>query len=313
MLPYLLGMMMGCSSKYAELGPIGPDELWAPLPVRHTTVNGVDVAYVDSETVSDEPPIVLVHGLSSYLGFWEYQIPALAPTRRVIALDLPGYGSSGRPDAPYTPPWYAEQVVGLLDALGVQRADWMGHSMGGQIALTAAIEHPDRVGRLILSAPAGFESFHPGAAAFMKGYWTEERALGATEPEVRTNFVDLTFANVDDGVERLIEERVRLGQHPAFRGTSVAVSRSIAGMVDHPVYDRLGDVEAKTLVIYGTRDRMIPNPIFTGGSTRTVAERGVTRLPHAELILLDGGGHTVHHDLPTRFNAEVLRFLESAR
>jgi pimeloyl-ACP methyl ester carboxylesterase len=108
-------------------------------------------------------------------------------------------------------------------------------------------------------------------------------------------------------------ERVRLGQHPAFRGTSVAVSRSIAGMVDHPVVDRLGEVEARTLVVFGTEDRLIPNPIFTGGRTRRIAEQGVAALPHASLVMLAGAGHTVHHDDPAGFHAAVDEFLGAGR
>lgn len=312
MLPFLLSLLGGCANHYANLGPMPPEELWTPLPVQHVEIDGVDVAYIDSGVVegSDEPPLVLVHGLSSYMGFWEYQVEHFARTRRVLALDLPGYGASGRPDVPYTPPWYADLVVGWLDGLGVDKADVMGHSMGGQIALTMALEHPEKVNRLVLAAPAGFERFGSGAAGFMKAYWTEARALEATEPEIRTNFTQMVFNKPDDGVERLIMERVRLGQHEAFQGTSVAVSRCIAGMVDHPVADRLGEIEARTLVVYGTRDKMIPNPVFTGGYTRRIAEAGVAAMPHAELVMLAGAGHTVHHDDPDGFHDAVDRFLE---
>ncbi len=311
MLPYVLALLTGCANHYTPMGPMSPDELWSPLVVQHVTVQGVDVAYVDSDPTSSEPPLVMVHGLSSYLGFWEYQIEHYKDSRRVLALDLPGYGASGRPDAPYTPPWYADFVAAWLDQLGVDRADVMGHSMGGQIALTMALDHSERVDRLVLSAPAGLERFTPGASSFMKSYWTEGRALEATEPELRTTFTTAVFNRTDEGVERLLEERVRMGQHPDFRGTSVAVSRSIAGMVDHPVLDRLRDVEARTLVVYGTRDRMIPNLVFTGGRTVTLARQGVARLPHAELVMLDGAGHTVHHDDPTGFHDAVDRFLEA--
>ena len=307
MLPYALLALGACAPRYAALDPIGPAELWAPLPVQHVVVDGVDLAYVDSG--GSGPPLVFLHGLSSYMGFWEHQIPAFTAGHRVLALDLPGFGASGRPDAPYTPPWFAGVVADWMEAVGVPRATLVGHSMGGQIAMTIALDHPDRVDRLVLSAPAGFERFESGVGRFMKDYWTERRALGSSEEEVRANFVTLVFNRVDTGVERLIEERVRLGRSEAFRGTSVAVSRSIAGMVDYPVWARLPTLSVTTLIVFGTEDHMIPNPVFTGGRTRTVAEAGAARIPGATLVMIPRAGHTVHHDDPEAFNAAVERFL----
>jgi pimeloyl-ACP methyl ester carboxylesterase len=144
----------------------------------------------------------------------------------------------------------------------------------------------------------------------MKDFWTERRAMMTTEEQIRANFVTQVFNRRDAGVERLIEERVRLGLSPTFGGTSVAVARSIAGMLDHPVRDRLGDIWVKTLVVFGTTDRMIPNPIFTGGTTRSVARVAEERIPGAKVVMIPGAGHTVHHDAPGDFNQAVREFLE---
>jgi pimeloyl-ACP methyl ester carboxylesterase len=314
----LLFGLAGCFPKYAAKGPIGPDDLATPGVVRHVAVDGVDVAYVD--TGGEQSPIVVVHGLSSYMGFWEYQVPFLARNHRVIVLDLPGFGASARPDdawrttgrnsaAIYSPPWYAGVVAEFMDAVGAPRATVMGHSMGGQIAMTLALDHPSKVSALVLSAPAGFERFTPGEAAWMASFWTDERALGASEDEVRANFMTAAFNRHDAGVERLIEERVRLGLDPSFRGTSRAVGRSIAGMVLHPVLDRLAAIDCPTLIVYGTEDRMIPNPILHGGRTRSIAEAGQRAIRGAELVMIPGGGHTLHHDAPDEFNAAVQAFL----
>jgi pimeloyl-ACP methyl ester carboxylesterase len=305
----LLLAMSGCVPHYGAVPPMAPAELWSPLPRQTAVVDGVPIAWVDSG--GSGPPLVLIHGLSSYTSFWEYQIPAFSGEYRVIALDLPGFGASGRPDAPYTPPWFAGVVASWMDTIGVPSATIVGHSMGGQIALTMAVEHPERVSGLILSAPAGFERFTAGEAAFLEQFWTEDRAARAREDEIRLQFVAAAFNRRDDGVERLIEERVRLGKHPEFQGTSVAVARAIAGMARHPVLDRLGEITAPTLVVFGTDDRMIPNPILHGGRTRTVAEHGVAQIPGAKLVMLPGAGHTAHHDDPEGFNQAALAFLAS--
>lgn len=315
-----LAALAACVPKYSALAPITPDALVTPLPTTHVVVDlpdgaTVDVAMVDSWGGAETgpgagvPPIVLVHGLSSYMGFWEYQVPVLSQDRRVLALDLPGYGASGRPDAPYTPPWYADVVVAWLDALQVDEVVLVGHSMGGQVAMTLALDHPQRVDRLVLAAPAGIETFDSGAADWMKAYWHEERATHAREEELRATFSTLVFNRVDEGVERLLEERVRMSETPEFEATSVAVSRSVAGMLDHPVAHRLGALQVPTLLVFGTDDRMIPNSVFTGGRTRAVAERGRALIPDCELVLLEGAGHTVHHDDPVGFNTAVRRFL----
>lgn len=311
----MMGLLtaMACAPKYSVMPAIQPDDLYTPLPVQHMDVAIgdalVDVAFVDSDPASSDVPIVFIHGLSSYMGFWEHQLPHFARSRRVLALDLPGYGASGRPDAPYTPPWYADVVASWLDALSIDRAVIVGHSMGGQIAITFALTHPEQVDRLVLAAPAGLERFSRGAADWMKDYWHEGRALHATEAELRATFTSVVFNRPDEGVERLLEERVRMRSTPAFRGTSVAVSRSIAGMLDHPVADRLSGIAAPTLIVFGTDDRMIPNPVFNGGATRSVAQRGAAAIPGAELAMLPGAGHTVHHDAPDEFNRLVADFL----
>lgn len=298
--------LSACVPTYHHLPAIQPTELYAPVPYQWTTVDDMTLAFQD--TGGDGPVILWVHGLSSYASFWEYQIQAF-PDHRSIALDLPGYGASDRPDAPYTMEWFAEVVLSFMDTLDLDQVILAGHSMGGQIALTAALEHPGRFDALVLSAPAGFESFSRGHRDWLSDYWTETRAMDATEPHIRTHFSRLTFAVTDDGVERLIEERVRMRSTDAFAGTSVAVARSISGMLNGPVRDRLGEIETPTLVVFGTHDALIPNPVFNGGRTRTIAQFGADALPNSDLVMVKRAGHTVHHDDADAFNTAVTEFL----
>lgn len=309
--PLMFLAMAACAPRYADLGPLQPAELWSPLPYKHVEINGVDVAYVDSG--GDGPPLVFVHGLSSYTAYWEYQLPHFAKKYRVLALDLPGYGASGRPDAACTPPWYADLVSDWMDVVGASRATIVGHSMGGQIAMTLALNHPERVSALVLSAPAGFETFTDGEKAWMRSYWHEGRALESSEVEVRMAFTQAVFNVNDAGVERLIEERVRMGRTPEFRGTSVAVSRSIAGMMDFPVLARLGELDVPTLIVFGSDDHMIPNPILHGGRTKGIADLGHDAISGSELVMIPTAGHTVHHDAADDWNAAVESFLGGLR
>ena len=80
-------------------------------------------------------------------------------------------------------------------------------------------------------------------------------------------------------------------------------------MLDYPVAHRLDELSMPTLVVFGSDDRMIPNPVFTGGRTRTVAEMGASLIPDAELVIVPRAGHTVHHDAPGAFNDALTSFL----
>ncbi len=307
---FALTALAFAAPRYSAEPPLDPADLWTPLPTHILDVGGIDVSVMDSG--GDGHPLLLIHGLSSYGSYWADVLTVL-PARgyRVITVDLPGYGRSARPpDAPYTPSWYATVMVGLLDALDIPSATVFGHSMGGQIALTMALDFPARVTGLVLSAPAGFERFSPGEVALMQHYWTPNRALHTTEVETRAAFTTAVFRRHDDLVERWIGERVRMGRHPSFVGTSLAVSRCIAGMLSEPVWDRLPSLSVPTLIVFGEQDAMIPNPVLHGGRTRTVAEAGAMRIPGARLVLLPDAGHTVHHDDPDGFLAAALSFVD---
>ena len=304
----MLPLLFAFAPRYSPQGPMSPADIHRPMPVQMVGVGDLQIATMDSGRVNSKTPVVFVHGLSSYGSYWERQFGAL-DERRVLAIDLPGYGASSRPDAPYTPPWYAQVLVEWMDAMDLDQVVLVGHSMGAQACITLALEHPERVESLALSAPAGFETFDAGAGTWMKSWWTETRAMETSEPELRAAFTNSVFNVVDDDVERLLQERVRMGLHPSFRGTSVAVSRSIAGMLDYPVAHRLDELSMPTLVVFGSDDRMIPNPVFTGGRTRTVAEMGASLLPDAELVIVPRAGHTVHHDAPGAFNDALTSFL----
>lgn len=309
MIPASLLGLTGAGDRAARLEPLDPAELSTPLPTRRVEVRGVGLNTMDSGE-EGWPAVVLLHGMGSNLGFWHKQVPWLRGLGlRVLGLDLPGYGGSDKPDAPCTPPWYAELLVAWLQTLGVERAAVLGHSMGGQTAMELALRAPERVVALVLSAPAGIETFSEAGAAFMRGYWHERRALEATPVEVEANFKRLAFNVHDEHVERLLIERLRVQRHPSFALISRTASRNIAGMLDHPVADRLATLSTPTLIVWGEEDRMIPNPMFTGGTTAAIAARGRRIFPTARAVLIPGAGHFVHHDAPEPFHDAAGDFL----
>jgi pimeloyl-ACP methyl ester carboxylesterase len=119
---------------------------------RTVTVDGMDLHV---RTAGQGPDLLLVHGLGGASTSWQATAERLADRFRVIAPDLPGFGRSPIPAADYTPGFFVDVLVGLLDRMGVEETHAIGSSMGGQVALELGLDHPERVNRLIAVAPAG--------------------------------------------------------------------------------------------------------------------------------------------------------------
>ncbi len=135
------------------------------LEIDKVANGSIETAYV---SLGDGDPFVLVHGFTgSSLDFVD-QLPALAPDAQVIALDQRGHGASTN-TGPYTEAQYVADLIGFLDALGIDRCDLLGHSFGGMVALRAALDHPERFRSLVLmdTAPGPLELFPPKIKAYL--------------------------------------------------------------------------------------------------------------------------------------------------
>lgn len=119
-------------------------------------LDGLDLHYVSA---GRGPAVLLIHGLGGFAESWRLNLDALAARSTVYALDLPGFGNSGKPPAPYDLRFFATAVGAFMDALGIGQATLVGHSLGGAIAATFALVHPGRVERLAL-----LSALVPGAA-----------------------------------------------------------------------------------------------------------------------------------------------------
>jgi pimeloyl-ACP methyl ester carboxylesterase len=127
-----------------------------PLPeLQSTTVFGRKICYYD---IGSGPTLVLVHGLGGDADQWAYCFEALSATHRVIALDLLGFGRSDKPNISYRIAGFVEVLEGFLQALGIERASLLGHSLGGWIVAAFALQFPDKVDRLVLNDAAGLDS-----------------------------------------------------------------------------------------------------------------------------------------------------------
>lgn len=277
-----------------------------PMPVSYLRFDGLDVAYCD---VGDGPKtLVLIHGLGSYMPVWSRNLDTLARYYRVVAIDLPGYGKSSKENYRYSMAFFARVVDRVITLLKIQHPVLVGHSMGGQIAMTHALLFPGRAEALVLVDPAGFETFGEGEGSWLAEAVTKE-AVEATPPEAVYNNVAVNFHDMPKEARFMVDDRLRVIGGPDFDAYAYAVSRSVYAMIHEPVAKKLDRITVPTLVVFGADDRLIPNPILHGGTTKEVAEAGVSRLKHARLVVVPRAGHMVQFERPDVFDALVLDFL----
>lgn len=308
----LLGLL-GCqSAKLYHAEPVMQfKDIPYPFPMESATVNGALVSYYDSKGTG--MPIVLIHGLASNAGFWRYNLDELRQRGfRVIALDLPGYGKSGKAySTPYSMQFFAETVRALLQHLGIEKAVWVGHSMGGQIALTAALLFPHAIEKMVLLSPAGFEAFKEGEGNWLRNSVTPDFIKKTPQERIRANIV-ANFYNWDDKWEWMVEERTRLVGAEEFDRFAYAVWKSVGAMLDGYVWDKLHTIAIPTLVIAGENDNLIPNPFLHGGRTRDVMEQGVAAMKNAKLIMVPECGHMIQMEKSEVVNQAIAAFVGTA-
>lgn len=217
-------------------------------------VGGIATNYHD---VGTGDPVLLIHGSGpgvSAWANWRAVLPVLSETHRVIAPDVLGFGYTERPEGvSYDLATWTEHLVGLLDALGLDRVAVVGNSFGGALALNLAVCHPDRVSRLVLMGSVGvpFE-----ITEGLDKVWGFEPSL--------ENMVDLmdVFAYdrsllTEDLARIRLEAATRPGVHEAFSSMFPAPrQRSVEAMTVPEAYIR--ELTQPTLIIHGRDDEVIP-------------------------------------------------------
>lgn len=297
----------GCSGYlYTSMPALQFNDIDYGFPTK-TILDDPKISYID--VGSGDQTIVLLHGLASNAGFWRYNIPELSKHYRVIAVDLPGYGKSQKDYYSYSMSFYAEVLKNFFEALNLNKVILVGHSMGGQIAITFALKYTDRISKLILADPAGIERFTRGQGDWLKSVLTVEGIKHTSEEGVRKNLA-MNFNNWNDKLEWMVEERVRMAKADDFDGFCYATVRCVHSMLDGPTSDKLKDIKVPTLIIYGKQDGLIPNPYLNPGFPSDVFESGAKLIPNCKLAEINDSGHMVMMEQPEKFDEAVLNFLQ---
>jgi 3-oxoadipate enol-lactonase len=246
------------------------------------------------ESRGDGPPVLLICGIPAIVSDWEPVAAGLAGAGyRVIAYDNRGGGGSSVPPGPYTTAQLADDADALLLQLEIDRAHVFGMSLGGMIAQELAINHPDRVDRLILGCThAGVAHAAPmppetgRAFALQTDDWGERMAALAPKAFAPDAEPDL--------VAGFIAKKSKDAQDP------VGYDAQVQAALTHDAADRLHEIAAPTLVMTGDHDQVIP-----GESSDLLAER----IPDARLEVIHGTGHLFFIERPLQTLMLLTEFL----
>lgn len=257
------------------------------------TVFGRKVYYEVHGTAAGTP-LVLVMGMAGTCKGWlALQVPDFAPAHRTLIYDNRGVGESEDPGGAFTTADLADDLAGLLDALGVERAHVAGISYGGEVSQVFALRHPTRVRALVL---ADTVSEVGPELRFVIRSWIEAARSGDADA-----FFDVTvpwnFSHAFMRANSALLDDARRRYHQL---DFPAVVRLCESFLQVDVTARLGAIKAPTCILYGELDALKGRPYAE------ILRRGI---PHAELHVLAGAGHASCWERPNEFNTIVLGFL----
>jgi len=247
----------------------------------------------------DAPPVLLLHGsgpgVTAYAN-WRLTIPTLATRLRVVAPDLVGFGFTERPPGvEYSLDLWVDQVLGVMDGLGIERASVVGNSFGGGLALRLAARHPDRVDRLVLMGSVGVPFPITDGLDRVWGY----------EPSIERmkELIGLFAYSRELVTDELAEVRYRASIQPGFQESFSAMfpaprQRWVDSMVTPA--EEIAALPHRTLVVHGREDRIIPvdNALAL-----------LRLVPDAQLHVFGRCGHWTQIEHAEEFNRLVLDFV----
>lgn len=248
-------------------------------------------------------PVFLIHSFAGSLRHWAFNIHALSRHFQVIAVDMPGYGESGRHTQEFSTELFSRTIVRIMDKLGIEKAHLIGSSLGGQVALITAVEYPERVQKLVLVDSAGaipipyvlrmplmflIYLFGPALIFFRPGSLLVKL------------IIDFSFYRPSPLTRRFAKDVARYFRSVDYAHWSQILYKTVAGVVEKNLRHRVSLVEAETFIIWGKQDRVLWP--FQGRYLHK-------NIKNSKLVMVDQCGHFPHIEKPQEFNQLVTSFL----
>jgi 3-oxoadipate enol-lactonase len=254
--------------------------------------NGIVTRYA-LDGPADAPVVTLSHALAASLEMWEPQLPALAKSYRVLRYDTRGHGGSEVTPGAYTLDLLADDVVGLLEALGIERTHFVGVSMGGMIGQTLALKRPEVLGGLVLADTSSRVPPEAGPMWEERIATAEQRGMAALAEGTLERWFTAPYIARSPEVVDAIRGLIRTTAPQGFIGCSRAIQVL-------NTTDRLGEIRLPTLIIVGEQDM---------GTPVAAAEVIHERIPDSKLVVLESAAHLGNIEQAEEFNRAVTEFL----
>ena len=285
---------------------------YGQAPSQFLTLPSGAIAHFRDQGNQEGPAIVLVHGSNASLHTWEPWVAELGTDYRVVSVDMPGHGLTGPTlAADYSRAGMVAFLKEFVDAYGLSPKNGSagfilgGNSMGGSISTLYTLEHPQDVSSLVLVSASGMP--RPADTEVPLGFklasspifspillYVTPRSLfegGLRDVTVPEGFV------TEEMVDRYHALALLEGQRAALR------SRFAVNNKPEALYERVGNIEHPTLVLWGVHDPLIPV---------SAAYEYDKRLPNSKLVILEGAGHLAMEEIPAESAAAVRQFLTQA-
>lgn len=258
-------------------------------------INGINIDYI---VEGQGAPLVMIMGVGGGRSSWLYQTGFFKKYYRTVTFDNRGVGKSDKPSGPYSIKMMADDTIGLMDHLGIEKAHVLGVSMGGMIAQEIAINYPERVDKLVLGCTFAKADTSTRSTEMNTATEANEKTPQneASQRKVISAMLALSFNNRFNRIFILPFAKIAIRFY-----SPTGIAEQMKAVSTHDTVDRLKMIKAPTLVITGTDDRLV-NPT----SSEVIAKL----VPNAKLVRVSGGGHTFFMEMHKDFNREVLNFLK---
>lgn len=265
---------------------------------QFVSVDGLEVHY---KREGNGFPLVLVHGTGAILQTWNEWTNLLKDSFEIIRMDIPAFGLTGpRQDNDYSIEMYVNFIDKFMNAIGIDSFLIAGNSLGGEIVWQYALQHPEKVGKMILLDPAGIEHDEKKLNTLAFRLAKNEKLTRVVTNLGTKYLVEDAVKDVYFDKSKVTEEKLKYYHTAALReGNRKALIQRIQNITYEPE-EILQKIQTPTLVLWGDHDVLIDVKL---------AEKYRNNLPNAEVIIYENVGHVPMEEIPQQSAADAMRFL----
>lgn len=270
--------------------------------------SNTSIAYTDEG--NGKEVLLFIHGLASYIPSWKKNTPVLSKEFRCIAIDLPGYGKSQQGANSGSMDYFAEVVHEFILHLNLERVHLIGHSMGGEVALTIALNYPEAVKSIVLLAPAGVEVFSGFDKFLLLSTFDDQLICNGTDEQLKANW-EYNFYKFPDEASFLYEDSIKMKSCKNFDFYREVIKNSIKGMLEKDMPGKLASLNKPVYIMFGENDRLIPNPFLHKDLTPLdIVLEAEKTLPTSTHLIIPECGHFIQFEKAEFVNSEIRNYVK---